>query len=55
MIGKIPTGSQDPFALRRQALGVVQIILSRNITTSLRQLIETALAGYDVKWENRQK
>lgn len=50
-LGKIPTGSQDPFALRRQALGVVQIILSRNITTSLRQLIETALAGYDVKWE----
>ncbi|MFY9494240.1 MAG: glycine--tRNA ligase subunit beta [Limnochordia bacterium] len=27
-LGKIPTGSQDPFALRRQAQGVVQILLN---------------------------
>lgn len=42
-IGIIPTGSQDPYALRRQATGIVQILLEQNIELSLPSLFELAL------------
>lgn len=41
--GLIPTGSQDPFALRRQALGVVNIMLEAKYTVSLQSLTEAAM------------
>ena len=31
-IGLIPTGSEDPFAFRRQALGIIAIILKKDMT-----------------------
>src|ERR1700744_139242 len=34
-LGKLPTGSKDPFALRRAALGVIRIILDRDARLSL--------------------
>jgi len=34
-----PTGSKDPYALRRAALGVVRIILEKNIRVALRKLL----------------
>ena len=37
--GLIPTGSQDPFALRRQALGMVHNIIEAGVTVSLRELV----------------
>lgn len=43
-IGIIPTGSQDPYALRRQAAGVVQILLEYELPVTLEQLFEEALA-----------
>lgn len=46
-LGKIPTGSQDPFALRRQAQGVVQILLRGGHALSLRMLLELAGYGYE--------
>ena len=45
-LGKIPTGSQDPFALRRQAQGVVQILLANQYDLSLRKLVDLAAEGY---------
>jgi glycyl-tRNA synthetase beta chain len=39
-IDEKPTGSKDPFALRRAALGVIRIILEGQIKLSLRTLIE---------------
>ena len=39
-IGETPTGSKDPFALRRAALGVIRIILENKIPLSLRGLAE---------------
>ncbi len=45
-LGRVPTGSQDPFALRRQAQGVVQILLERRIYASLTQLVSLALERY---------
>ena len=45
-VGSIPTGSQDPFALRRQAQGVVQILIHGGYDVSLTSLIEVAELGY---------
>ncbi len=42
-IGLIPTGSEDPFALRRQALGIVSIILEKGYGFSVRQAFDEAL------------
>ena len=38
-----PTGSEDPFALRRQALGVIAILLDRGHDASIRQLLSVAV------------
>ncbi|MDA1474803.1 glycine--tRNA ligase subunit beta [Bacillus changyiensis] len=38
-IGVIPTGSQDPYGLRRQASGIVQILLDRNWDISFEKLV----------------
>ncbi|MBW7473695.1 glycine--tRNA ligase subunit beta [Paenibacillus oenotherae] len=42
-IGIIPTGSQDPYALRRQAAGIVQIILSHELKLPLNVLFGLAI------------
>ena len=42
-IGLIPTGSEDPFALRRQAMGIISIILERGYALSLRETFDHAL------------
>lgn len=41
--GLIPTGSQDPYALRRQALGICNIVLEAQLPLSLRQVFSRAL------------
>ncbi len=41
--GLIPTGSQDPFALRRQALGLVNILIDAKYTISLADLVNCSL------------
>ncbi|MCL2336430.1 MAG: glycine--tRNA ligase subunit beta [Firmicutes bacterium] len=45
-VGLQPTGSQDPYALRRQALGVCHIIIEGGLVLSLGELIEKAYNGY---------
>jgi glycyl-tRNA synthetase beta chain len=45
-IGLIPTGSEDPYALRRAALGVVQTILQRSLRLNLAEVVAAAVAGY---------
>ncbi|GIO55613.1 glycine--tRNA ligase subunit beta [Paenibacillus cineris] len=42
-IGIIPTGSQDPYALRRQSQGIVQILLAKQMPLTLSQLFGIAL------------
>jgi glycyl-tRNA synthetase beta chain len=39
-VGLIPSGSQDPYALRRQALGIVQIVKERNWDINISELIK---------------
>jgi glycyl-tRNA synthetase beta chain len=41
-----PTGSKDPFALRRAALGVIRLITSANIRMALTRFIRLAWFGY---------
>lgn len=41
-IGKVPTGSKDPFALRRAAIGIVKIIDRYDMNIDLRDIIERA-------------
>ncbi|SFH12362.1 glycyl-tRNA synthetase beta chain [Desulfotomaculum arcticum] len=45
-VGIQPTGSQDPYALRRQALGICHIILDAGLTLSLAEMIEQAYNNY---------
>lgn len=44
-VGMPPTGTADPYALRRQALGVIHIILSRRYELGLNFLIDECLAA----------
>jgi glycyl-tRNA synthetase beta chain len=41
-VGLVPTGAADPFALRRQTLGIINILLDKKYTISLRELIKKA-------------
>jgi glycyl-tRNA synthetase beta chain len=48
-IGQIPSGTADPFALRRQTLGVIRIILEKKLPLSVAELVDRALVGLDGK------
>ena len=54
-LGQIPTGSEDPFALRRQAIGVINIIQSRGYLISINELIEHALYGLESSSDKRNE
>lgn len=45
-IGQVPTGDKDPFALRRHALGVLRMLIERNLNVTLPALVEAALACF---------
>ncbi len=42
-VGLIPTGTADPYALRRQTLGIINIILDKRYSLSLGDLVENSL------------
>jgi glycyl-tRNA synthetase beta chain len=48
-IGQVPTGDRDPFGLRRAALGVIRILIERDLPLSLSDLINEAFSVYDRK------
>ena len=47
-LGKIPTGSQDPFALRRQALGLVHMVIEAKYHLSISRLVAKAMDLYGI-------
>ena len=54
--GKIPTGSQDPFALRRQALGLVNMMIEAKWQLSLSKVVAKSMDLYGITDEAaRQK
>lgn len=45
-LGLVPSGSKDPFALRRQANGIVKIVAEKKLPFKLRELLRDARVGY---------
>ena len=45
-LNKIPTGSKDPFALRRAVLGIIKIILDKNLTFNIDSIIDILQKDY---------
>ena len=47
-LGLVPSGSKDPFALRRQANAIVKVIAEKNLPFPLSEMMRDARAGYQV-------
>lgn len=45
-IGLVPTGSQDPYGLRRRTLGIIQTILGRKLPVRIDTLIDASIKAY---------
>jgi glycyl-tRNA synthetase beta chain len=48
-INEKPTGSKDPFALRRAALGVIRLLLENNVSLSLLSVLQKAYPNADLQ------
>jgi glycyl-tRNA synthetase beta chain len=48
-VGLAPTGDKDPYALRRHALGICRLLLEKNLSLSLPELIELARVQFSQK------
>ena len=48
-IGMLPTGSKDPYALRRAALGVLRILIEKQLDLDLAEAIEFAIEQFEGK------
>jgi glycyl-tRNA synthetase beta chain len=48
-IGMLPTGSKDPYALRRAALGVLRILIDKKLDLDLVQTVNFAVAQFGAK------
>jgi len=46
-IGEKPTGDKDPFALRRQALGIIRMLIENKLALPFEQLIKDVLSAFD--------
>ncbi|RCW45376.1 MULTISPECIES: glycine--tRNA ligase subunit beta [unclassified Halanaerobium] len=55
LIDNIPSGSQDPFALRRQATGLVRIILEHDLPLDLEKMIQIGIRTVEIREDNRNK
>lgn len=52
-IGMLPTGSKDPYALRRAALGILRILLDKKIELNLAELVEKSVVLYGQQLDNK--
>ncbi len=53
-IGHEPTGSSDPFALRRQANGVIKVLVEFPLPIRLKEAVEHALSALNIEWRRPQ-
>ena len=53
--GLIPTGSQDPYALRRQTIGILNILLGSEWNISLRPIFKAAMELLNVPAEKQDE
>ncbi len=52
LLGNIPSGSQDPFALRRQATGLLRIILDNKLEINIDQIIKLSMEIVEINLDN---
>ncbi|MGP4953554.1 glycine--tRNA ligase subunit beta, partial [Psychrobacter sp. T6-1] len=52
-IDQAPTGSKDPFSLRRSAIGILRILIEKQLPINLIALVEQAIKGYSDKSGNK--
>ena len=45
-IGQLPTGDKDPFALRRHALGVIRILIEKNLPLAVPALVDAGIGAF---------
>lgn len=50
-VGLVPTGSQDPYGLRRQAIGALRIMLDRKWDISVEKMLQFTQSLYDISDE----
>lgn len=53
-VGHEPTGSSDPFALRRQANGIIKVLVENSLPIPLRPMVEQALNTLTIEWRQPQ-
>ena len=52
-IDQAPTGSKDPFSLRRSAIGVLRILIENKLAINLVSLVEQAIKNYNADGDNK--
>lgn len=52
-IDQAPTGSKDPFSLRRSAIGVLRILIEKELPINLISLVEQAIRNYNADGESK--
>jgi glycyl-tRNA synthetase beta chain len=48
MLGLTPTGTEDPFALRRQALGIISILIKNHYNLNIFELLDKSLQAFEL-------
>jgi len=53
--GLIPTGSADPYALRRQAIGIIRIVINNNFNLNLKRIVGNSVNTTTKSLDNKKK
>ncbi len=53
-IGQIPSGSRDPFSLRRASLGILRILVEKEINLDLKPLIHFAMQNFESTLQSKE-
>ena len=54
-VGLIPSGSEDPYGLRRQSMAILNMLIERSQRLSLSELIAETCKGYGIKKNDKMK
>jgi glycyl-tRNA synthetase beta chain len=54
-VGLIPSGSEDPYGLRRQSVAILAMLFERGFRISMADLIAEACKGFGLKKQDKQK
>jgi glycyl-tRNA synthetase beta chain len=54
-VGFVPSGSEDPYGLRRQSVAILNMLMERGLRLSLADLIAEACKAYGIKKQAKEK